>query len=415
MLKKVHVSQIKLGMFIHRLEGDWLDHPFWKTRFVLKTERDLQKLRASVIQEIWIDPALGLDLEPDPETAAAAPLPEPKIPEQAADAVPVEQLPLDRPTAELDSEIGKASAIVRRAKQQLAELFAKAKEGDAPALEGAHALAGDVAESVMRHSSALVSLSRLKAQEDYVYLHSLAVSALMVALARQMGMDEERCRLAGLAGLLHNVGMAMVPAEIIKKKGELSDEETFVVRAHPVQGYEMLKSSADYPKEILEACLHHHERWDGAGYPFGLEAEAIPLFARMCTICDAYDAITSNRSYRSGWDPGESIAQMASWTGQFDQELFNAFVRSMGVFPTGSLVRLQSQKLAVVIDQNPHSQTTPVVKVFYSLRSQMHIPPERVDLGHPSCRDRIVSREPAAEWSKLGLDSLWAGSDVRRR
>jgi HD-GYP domain-containing protein (c-di-GMP phosphodiesterase class II) len=177
----------------------------------------------------------------------------------------------------------------------------------------------------------------------------------------------------------------------------------------------MLKSSADYPKEILEACLHHHERWDGAGYPFGLEAEAIPLFARMCAICDAYDAITSNRSYRSGWDPGESIAQMASWTGQFDQELFNTFVRSMGIFPTGSLVRLQSQKLAVVVDQNPHSQTTPVVKVFYSLRSQMHIPPERVDLGHPSCRDRIVSREPAAEWSKLGLDSLWAGSDVRRR
>jgi HD-GYP domain-containing protein (c-di-GMP phosphodiesterase class II) len=245
MLKKVHVSQIKLGMFIHRLEGDWLDHPFWKTRFVLKTERDLQKLRASVIQEIWIDPALGLDLEPDPETAAAAPLPEPKIPEQAADAVPVEQLPLDRPTAELDSEIGKASAIVRRAKQQLAQLFAVAKGGDAPALEGAHALAGDVAESVMRHPSALVSLSRLKAQEDYVYLHSLAVSALMVALARQMGMDEERCRLAGLAGLLHNVGMAMVPAEIIRKKGKLSDEETFVVRAHPVQGYEMLKSQGD--------------------------------------------------------------------------------------------------------------------------------------------------------------------------
>ena len=415
MLKKVHVSQIKLGMFIHRLEGEWLDNPFWTTRFVLKTERDLQKLRASAIQEIWIDPALGLDLEPDPEPVAAVSLPESKVPEKASDAAPVEQLPLDRPTAELDSEIGKASAIVRRAKQQLAELFAKAKEGDAPALEAAHALAGDVAESVMRHPSALVSLSRLKAQEDYVYLHSLAVSALMVALARQTGMDEERCRLAGLAGLLHNVGMAMVPAEIIKKKGELSDEETFVVRAHPVQGYEMLKSSADYPKEILEACLHHHERWDGAGYPFGLEAEAIPLFARMCTICDAYDAITSNRSYRSGWDPGESIAQMASWTGQFDQELFDAFVRSMGVFPTGSLVRLQSQKLAVVIDQNPHSQTTPVVKVFYSLRSQMHIPPERVDLGHPSCRDRIVSREPAAEWSKLGLDSLWAGSDVRRR
>ena len=412
MLKKVHVSQVRLGMFIHRLEGHWLDHPFWKTRFVLKTERDLQKLRESVVKEVWIDPAQGLDVEP--ERAIAPPAPQPAEP-AVEPAVPAERLPLDRPIADLDLEIGKASAIVRRATQSVTQLFVLSKEGEAPSQDAARSLAGEVAESVMRHPGALVSLSRLKVQEDYLYLHSLAVSAMMVALARQMGMDEERCRLAGLAGLLHNVGMAMVPAEIIKKEGRLTDEETFVVRSHPVQGYELLKSSGDCPKEVLETCLHHHERWDGAGYPFGLEGEAIPLFARMCAICDAYDAITSNRSYRSGWDPGESIAQMASWTGQLDPELFNAFVRSMGLYPTGSLVRLQSQKLAVVVDQNPSSQTTPVVKVFYSLRSQMHIPPERVDLGHPTCRDRIVSREPAAEWSKLGLDSLWAGGDGRRR
>lgn len=414
-MKKVSVGQVRLGMFIHRLEGDWLDHPFWKSRFVLKTERDLQKLRESVIKEVWIDPSQGLDVAPEPALVASAAPPVPQSFKEPIEPESAEQLPLARPTADLDSEIGKASAIVRRAKQSVAQLFAQAKEGELPSQDAARALADEVSESVMRHPGALVSLSRLKAQDDYVYLHSLAVSAMMVALARQLSMDEERCRLAGLAGLLHNVGMAMVPSDIIKKKGKLTDEETFVVRAHPVQGYEMLKSLGNCPKEVLEACLHHHERWDGAGYPFGLEGEAIPVFARMCAICDAYDAITSNRSYRSGWDPGESIAQMASWSGQFDQELFNAFVRSMGLYPTGSLVRLQSQKLAVVVDQNPQSQTTPVVKVFYSLRSQMHIPPERVDLGHPSCRDRIVSREPAAEWSKLGLDSLWAGSDGRRR
>lgn len=415
MLKKVHVSRIRLGMFIHRLEGDWLDHPFWKTRFVLKTERDLQKLRDSVIKEVWIDPDQGLDVEPETAPPTSASPPAPQAVQVPIEPESTEQLPLDRPTADLESEMGKASAIVRRAKQSVAQLFALAKEGEAPSQDASRSLADEVSESVMRHPGALVSLSRLKAQDDYVYLHSLAVSAMMVALARQTGMDEERCRLAGLAGLLHNVGMAMVPSEIIRKKGKLTDEETFVVRAHPVQGYEMLKSSGDCPKEVLETCLHHHERWDGAGYPFGLEGEAIPVFARMCAICDAYDAITSNRSYRSGWDPGESIAQMASWSGQFDQELFNAFVRSMGLYPTGSLVRLQSQKLAVVVDQHPQSQSTPVVKVFYSLRSQMHIPPERVDLGHPSCRDRIIAREPAADWSKLGLDSLWAGGDGRRR
>lgn len=414
MLKKVPVSQVRLGMFLHALEGDWLDHPFWKTRFVLKTDKELEKLRRSAIKEVWINPSLGLDVEPLPE---ASPPPAPDaVPAavQAATASP-EVLPLDRPAASMDSEMGKAAAIVQRGKQQIVLVFSSLKEGQSLPEEVAQSLAGDVAESVLRQPGALVSLSRLKSQEDYLYLHSLAVSAMMVALARQLGMDEERCRLAGLAGLMHNVGMAMVPTEVIRKKGKLTDEETFVVRAHPVQGYEMLKSSGDYAKEILETCLNHHERWDGTGYPFGLEGEATPLFARMCAICDAYDAITSNRSYRSGWDPAESIAQMASWTGQFDPELFNAFVRSLGVYPTGSLVRLQSQKLAVVVDQNPQVPTTPVVKVFYSLRSQMHMPPERIDLAHPSCRDRIISREPAAEWSKLGLDSLWAGSGAPRR
>lgn len=414
MLKKVPVSQVRLGMFLHALEGDWLDHPFWKTRFVLKTEKELEKLRNSVITEVWINPSLGLDVEAAPE-ASLLPVPDPAPAALQAAAPSAEVLPLDRPAASMDSEMGKAAAIVQRGKQQIVLVFASLKEGQPLPEEVAQSLAGDVAESVLRQPGALVSLSRLKSQEDYLYLHSLAVSAMMVALARQLGLDEERCRLAGLAGLMHNVGMAMVPTEVIRKKGKLSDEETFVVRSHPVQGYEMLKSSGDYAKEVLETCLNHHERWDGAGYPFGLEGEATPLFARMCAICDAYDAITSNRSYRSGWDPAESIAQMASWTGQFDPELFNAFVRSLGVYPTGSLVRLQSQKLAVVVDQNPQAPTTPVVKVFYSLRSQMHMPPERIDLAHPSCRDRIISREPAAEWSKLGLDSLWAGSGAPRR
>ena len=416
MLKKVPVSQVRLGMFLHSMEGKWLDNPFWKTRFLLKSERELELLRGSAIREVWIDPSQGLDVEVSAEAVPPSPtvmasngaLP-------AVEAAPADVLPLNRPAAPMESEIGKAASIAQRGKQQIVGLYAGLKEDGLIPMEGVRGLAAEVSDSVMRQPGALVSLSRLKAQDDYLYLHSLAVSALMVALARQMGMPEEQCRLASLAGLLHNVGMAVVPPELIRKKGPLTDEETFVVRSHPVQGYEMLKREGDVPKEVLEACLHHHERIDGAGYPLGLEGDQIPLFARMCAICDAYDAITSNRSYQSGWDPAESISQMNAWTGQLDPELLGVFVRSLGVYPTGSLVRLQSQRLAIVVDQNAGALTMPVVKVFYSIRSKMHVPPERVDLAHPTCRDRILSREPAAEWAKLGLDSLWAGASAPRR
>jgi len=416
MLKKVPVAQVRLGMFLHSVEGRWLDNPFWKSRFLLKSERDLETLRGSRIKEVWIDPGQGLDVEaPSEPVPSSVPAPVASDDQPVAEPDPADVLPLDRPAASMESEIARAAAISQRGKQLVVGLYAGLKEGNPIPMEGVLGLAAEVSESVMRQPGALVSLSRLKAQDDYLYLHSLAVSALMVALARQMGLPEEQCRLAGLAGLLHNVGMSVVPQELVRKNGPLTDEETFVVRSHPVQGYEMLKKSADVPKEVLEACLHHHERMDGAGYPFGLEGEQIPLFARMCAICDAYDAITSNRSYRSGWDPAESISQMNAWTGQLDQELLGVFVRSLGVYPTGSLVRLQSQMLAIVVDQNPGALTMPVVKVFYSIRSKMHVPPERVDLALPTCRDRILSREPAAEWAKLGLDSLWAGAGAPRR
>jgi hypothetical protein len=166
---------------------------------------------------------------------------------------------------------------------------------------------------------------------------------------------------------------------------------------------------------VLDVCLHHHERIDGKGYPHGLAAERISQLARMGAICDVYDAITSNRPYKGGWDPAESIARMASWEGHFDPVLFQAFVRSLGIYPTGSLVRLQSQHVAVVVEQNTASLVAPQVRIFYSLRSQMPVSPRLLDLSRPGCNDRIVGRESADAWQAVNLDELWAGDAAPSR
>jgi hypothetical protein len=135
----------------------------------------------------------------------------------------------------------------------------------------------------------------------------------------------------------------------------------------------------------------------------------------MGAICDVYDAITSNRPYKAGWDPAESIAQMAGWKGQFDDGLFAAFVQSLGIYPTGSLVRMASEKLAVVTEQNPGNMVAPVVKLFYSMRSQMRITPVRVDLSRPGCSDRIVGRHAPNGQSFGSLDELWLDPELARR
>jgi HD-GYP domain-containing protein (c-di-GMP phosphodiesterase class II) len=175
----------------------------------------------------------------------------------------------------------------------------------------------------------------------------------------------------------------------------------------------MLAEKGTAPAAALEVCLHHHERPDGRGYPHGLAGEQVSLLARMGAVCDVYDAITSNRPYKAGWDPAESIAQMASWKGQFDESVFKSFVLSLGMYPTGSLVRLQSGKLAVVIEQNPGTLVAPVVKTFFSTKSGYAITPRRLDLSKSA--DRIVARENPATWGFKQLDEMWVDGDLLRR
>jgi HD-GYP domain-containing protein (c-di-GMP phosphodiesterase class II) len=233
----------------------------------------------------------------------------------------------------------------------------------------------------------------------------------MVALSRQLGFGEAETRAAGMAGLLHDLGKALTPPEVLNKPGKLTDAEFAIMKQHPVEGHRLLAEAGAVGEVPLDVCLHHHEKMDGTGYPDRLPGDRISLFARMGAVCDVYDAITSNRPYKSGWDPAESIRKMAEWCqGHFDERIFQAFVKSVGIYPIGSFVRLDSGRLGVVIEQAEKSLLAPKVKVFFSARSQTYIPPEVVDLAHPGATDRIASREDAAKWGIKDVDRYWAAS-----
>jgi len=429
-------------MHLHSLEGAWMDHPFWKTRFIIREPEQLMKLQDSVIVEVWIDPTKGLDvLEEQAElpslvrAQAAAPAAAPAgvalapsgsapaVVERAPARLPVAvaerpkaapaSTPVPPPSKSFAEELRSASAVCNRGREQVQKMFGEARLGRAIDAEACMPLVHDISDSVIRNPGALVSLARLKTQDDYSYMHSVAVCALMVALAREHGMSEEDCRRAGTAGLLHDVGKALMPLEILNKPGKLTDEEFDVMRSHPVRGHELLQEAKGADPMAMDVCLHHHERFDGGGYPHRLTSDQQNLFVRMSSICDVYDAITSDRPYKAGWDPADSIGKMASWKGQFDPAVFAAFVKSVGIYPTGSLVRLQSERLAVVIEQNATSLTTPVVRVFYSLKSGMPIPLQRLDLAGGTA-DRIAGREAPEKWNFAFLNELWAGDAAKR-
>jgi putative nucleotidyltransferase with HDIG domain len=407
MLKKIKVDQLVMGMFIKEFCGSWMEHPFWRTRFLLKSPADLKSIRASSIKELWIDTAKGLDL-PEGVTEVGQTESEAEV-DQALEQAAQSGRALEK--VSVSEELKQAAKICARSKEAVTSMFAEARMGKAVDTSTARSLVEEISASVTRNAAALLSLARLKTADDYTYMHSVAVCALMMALARQLDLDPEQTRQAGMAGLMHDLGKALMPMEVLNKPGKLTDAEFAIIKSHPAEGHKMLLQAAEpVDPVVLDVCLHHHEKTNGSGYPEGLTGDQISLFAKMGAVCDVYDAITSNRPYKAGWDPAESIRKMAEWAdGHFDQHIFQAFVKSLGIYPTGSLVKLASGKLGVVLEQSKQSLLKPQVKVFYSTKTRARIAPKVVDLSASGYDDSIVSREDPAQWKFPDLDELWSG------
>lgn len=391
MLKKISISQVDVGMFVNAVEGNWLDHSLWKTRFLIMDEKMLDTVRTCGAAECWIDISQGTDVAPEPPEKEPLPVAEP-----VAAGAPVAKPVVRKPMA---AALLSASSIVKRSGSAVTTMFDDARTGNSMRMAQCDGLVAEIIESVEHNADALVSLCRLKLADEYAYMHSVSVCALMVSLGRQLGLDDAMCRDAGMAGLLHDIGMAAVPRAIVNKPGKLDDDEIAIVRSHTVKGTEMLLASGIDNERVLDAVRHHHERMDGSGYPDNLAGDQISLLARMCAVCDVYDAVTSNRPWRQGWDPAESVARMASWQGHFDSKVLQTFVKTIGIYPVGSLVRMHSGRLGVVVEQNPKRLTSPKVKLFFSTKTRMPIPPILVNLMDSHVTDRIAGREPPGNWS----------------
>lgn len=403
MLKKIKTTDLQLGMHLHELCGSWMEHPFWRSKFTLTDPEDIRRIRASGITEVWIDITKGLDVPGESREDA-----EKSVTEVLMEAEVAQHTGMGKPVP-MSEELKRAAMICAKARHAVVSMFQEVRMGKAISAEDAGELVEEISSSVLRNPGALISLARLKTADDYTYMHSVAVCALMVSLARQLGLDETAVREAGMAGLLHDLGKAVMPMDVLNKPGKLSDDEFRIIKTHPVEGHRLLAEGKTASAIVLDVCLHHHEKIDGSGYPDRLPGDQISLFAKMGAVCDVYDAITSNRPYKAGWDPAESIRKMTEWSkGHFDENVFQAFIKSIGIYPVGSLVKLGSGRLAVVLEQSEKSLLTPRVKVFFSTKSQTYIVPEVLDLSRPGTTEKIVGREDAARWGIKNLDELWA-------
>jgi HD-GYP domain-containing protein (c-di-GMP phosphodiesterase class II) len=389
MLKKIRVDQLQTGMYVHALCGAWLSHDFWRTSFLIDKPEILDKLQSSPIQEVWIDPARGCDLD-SPQAPAA-------LTAFTGDTTP----------SELAPELQRAADICAQGRDAVMHMFSEARMGNALDIQTASNLVQAICSSIERHPDALISVARLKTADNYTYMHSVAVCGLMVALAKKLGHSPAQITQAGLAGLLHDMGKAYSNLDILNKPGALTDTEFKHMKQHPVHGYLLLKETIE-DSAVLDACLHHHERLDGTGYPHGLPCEEIAHLTRMTSICDIYDAITSDRPYKRGWSPGVALQRMSQWCNtHLDAQIFEVFVQTIGLYPMGSLVRLESGLLGVVCAPAQNSLSAPQVAAFYHIGLRRMLRPAKLLDLEKLPNERIVAGEDPAKWPFKNLESLW--------
>jgi putative nucleotidyltransferase with HDIG domain len=396
MLKKVDSSQLKVGMYIHDLSCDWMTHPFVRNRFVIASQDEINKIVKAGIHDVVIDAGKGLDVEEAPSLADAQAATERELVELA-------QQPSRIVRTSLGEELQRAAQIRHQAAGVVRNVMADARLGKAIEIGAVQPVVQSITESILRNPGALLGLLRIKTKDDYTFLHSVSVCALLVAFCNARGMDAEITRQAGIGGLLHDTGKALVPDQILNKPGPLTDEEFAIIKKHPEDGWNILRQSPDVPEIALDITRHHHERRDGTGYPDKQAGDQISELAQMAAIVDVYDALTADRVYHKGIPAAAALRKIYEWSKHhFNQTLVQEFMRCVGIYPVGTLVLLESGRLGVVVEPHETNLLAPKVNVFYSTKANTYIKPETVDLARGlgfGGGDKIVGHESPSKWN----------------
>lgn len=373
-------------MLIYDLQTSWLAHSFWRRRFVIEDQRMIARLRHEGIGEVVIDIANGLDVDPAMLKGART---------------------TQRHAGESMKEAHRdASSLQHEAMQTVHRLLSDARLGRQVDIQRAEPMIEKMMHSVLHHRDALHPLLQLKSHDLYSYQHSISVAAMAVALGTTLGFDQETLRQTALGVLLQDIGKVRIPNCILAKPGRLDADETNVVRRHVLESQIILADAPGTTELMLEIVMHHHERIDGTGYPNALSGEQIPIHAQLAAIVDVYDALTSNRPHQRCIEPAEALGQLHSMANShFREDLLRAFIQTIGIYPAGSLVRLDNDSLAIVIETNRDAPYRPVVQVIqdardpYTSHGRHRTKPYLLNLKHPpSGSPSIVSVESYAHW-----------------
>jgi putative nucleotidyltransferase with HDIG domain len=398
MIKKIKIDQLKPGMFVHNFNCSWLDHPFLTNTMKINDDQIVQKIIDYGIREIYIDTDKGNDVGGAPTEHAV----KQEIQTEINRIVAPEKISSN--TVSVEEEIVKAKEIKNKAKETIHSIMEDIKFGKPMKTDEVGQVVDNMIDSIFRNQDALISLVRIKGKDEYTYMHSVSVGVLMISLGKHLGFEMQLLKEAGVGAMLHDVGKMIVPQVVLNKEGKLTENEFEMIKKHAEYGRMILEQTHGITDIAITMAAQHHERMDGTGYPLGLKGDEISYCSRAVAIADVYDAMTSMRCYHDKYLPGEVLKKLYEWSSyNFDRTLVEEFIRCVGIYPIGTLVRLESGLIGVVLQNGEKSLLQPVVRIIYNTRNGGFVRlPYKMDLAQPSPRhgeDRIVGYESPDKWN----------------
>jgi len=361
----------------------------------LDDEHDLRFVRETGAHLVVIDIAKGLDVLAEDAAPVTA--------ETEAALVAIADAPVAPGRATLAEEIVRAREIHRRALAVVKVVMLETRLRRRVGFHRVAPVVHDVIGSIDSNPDALLGLARIGDKSEHLFRHAVSVCVLLVAFCRFRGIEGDTLYQAGLGGLLLDIGKALVPEHVLNKPNALTEEELRLLRQHPGDGHQLLSAMPDIGDVALDIALHHHERFNGNGYPFGKSGAETSELAQMAAIVDCYCKLTVDTPRQVGVDPAQALRIMYERDrSRFDPALLQSFIRCVGIYPVGTLVLLESKRLAVVLERHPTSLLTPKVRVFFDAASLGYLKPSVLDLSSKASSDggdRIVRHEQPVKWN----------------
>ncbi|MFZ5656114.1 MAG: HD-GYP domain-containing protein [Pseudomonadota bacterium] len=401
--REIGTDQVAIGMFVCRLDRPWTDTPFPLQGFLVTDIEQLATLR-EYCSRVWIDveltrPAAQLTL------ARLERLTPRRGPARSRLHVPGAGQVRYVDTVTTEQERPAAAAAVDEARRIGARILDDVRAGRDLVPEDARLAAEPIVASVLRNADALFWVNALRAHDAYSYSHAINCSALAAAFGRHLGLPREMLVRLACGALLFDIGKTRVPVDILDKPGPLNPLEMARARRHVELGLQILNDGGEQDPIVREMMAGHHERFDGSGYPQRLRDPAIPVYARIAGIVDSFDAMTSDRPHARAMQRYDALQEL--YRGRdtlYHGELVEQFISCLGVYPTGSLVELNTGEVAVVLAQNPSRRLRPRLMLLTDADKRLREGFASVDLmDQPLDTPALEIRRPVAP-DEYGID-----------